>query len=356
MTEQIIINSRLLRTAILAPAFTGCATLPDASVNYYLPKSETEITVTQTIVCDPSGYPNVTNALSAKTKYSADYDYKKSGFQLSLKGLDGAFSDTDVTVSLTEDGRLSGINSSQTGQAEPIIKAAVATGLSLATLAAAPLVGGAAPWCSQPAAKKPVTITYLAGPLGGVALATTTTKNIPLDVDLASAAIYSQVSGSSDFAKDLAPELFVGVGHQSKSISEEAYVDGVPVTLPIIQRIPLTLRWGKDNGGNALTVATQSLDLPVESGERSYDIHIPTSAMFGTQKFVLALADSGAVTKVQYVKDTGLANGFSASQDVISPLKRKTVADEANELKAQADLIVQQQRLAACKANPSSCK
>ena len=61
---------------------------------------------------------------------------------------------------------------------------------------------------------------------------------------------------------------------------------------------------------------------------------------------------------IQYVKTTGEANAFTAAQDVLTPLKPESATDKASDIKAQADIIYEQQRLAACKANPSvdNCK
>jgi hypothetical protein len=347
-------NKNLFYAAGLMSVLTGCAELPNATITYYLPKSNTTITATQTIACDSAKNPSVTVMLNAKPTYTADYSEagKKS---IAIKSLDGALSDTDVTVSLTEDGRLKGINSSQTGQAEAVIKEAVTVAAAIVAVGFVDGVKPAPNWCASAAASKPVTITYTAGPYQYKDLVFDKDATpIQMVVDSGSLAVYHAVKKTS-LGKNLEPALVIHASQEIQPVSEESPTAGVPVTLPRMRKVTLELFWGVDDKFEPMSVGTQDLFLPGEGANRTFALNIPPSAMFGTQKFVLQLADSGAITSIQYVKTTGAASALTAGQDVLAPFKPESTADRAADVKAQADLIAQQQRLAACKAVPSTC-
>jgi hypothetical protein len=70
---------------------------------------------------------------------------------------------------------------------------------------------------------------------------------------------------------------------------------------------------------------------------------------------VLALHDSGAVTSLKYGKINGISSAADAAHAIAGQLKKETAADTAAEVKGEADLIVQQQRLARCRTAPASC-
>ena len=77
--------------------------------------------------------------------------------------------------------------------------------------------------------------------------------------------------------------------------------------------------------------------------------------MFGKQSFTLTLADSGAVTAVDYGKVSGASGGLNASTSAMGTMVPESTANKAADMKAQADLIAQQQRLVRCQAQPDKC-
>lgn len=344
-------NRNLLHATWLVPILTACAVLPDATITYYLPKSRTTITVTQTIACDSSKNPNVTLVLNVKPTYMADYsDAAKE--RIAIKALDSAMSDTDVAVALTEDGRLKSINSTQTGEAEAVIKEVVTVAATVAALGVVPTAKGKPNWCESPTAEKPVTITYKAGPYEykDLVFASDTPKD--MTVDSSSQALYDAVSKTS-LGASLKPGLGIHAAQTIQPVEQKNISDGVPVALPRMSKVQIELFWG---AGASASVDTQDLFLPSEGTDRTFMLYIPSSAMFGTQKFVLSLTDSGAISSIQYAKTTGAASALTATQDVLNPLKPESTADRAAVIKAQADLIYEQQRLAGCRANPAACK
>jgi hypothetical protein len=348
-----------LFAAILGASLSGCAVLPDATITYYLPTSDTTVNVTQTIACDKAKNPNVTVTLSVKASYRADYS--PAGEQrIAIKSLDGSFSDTDVDFTLTEDGRLKGINSSQTGQGQTIIKDVVTVAVAAAAIAGT----GVEPpknWCAQPGSDKPVTIAYNAGsvPLKFEGVVLSSRRKLTLQYDTSSATAFDTVSPYFPDDK-LSPTVYIEVAQAIKPVSEGGTPDGVPVTFPRMHKVTFNAYWGLDDQAKPMLVATQDIFIPDEKpgAERTFVLHIPPSAMFGTQKFVVGLSDSGAITDIHYAKGSGAAGALEAGQSVVNPLKPESTADKASELKAQADLIYQQQRLAACRASTSieNCK
>lgn len=349
-----------LLAAGLGGILAGCAQLPNATITYYLPKSSTTISVTQTVACDASKNPNVTMMLNAKPTYSADYD--AGGQPISIHLLDGALSDTDVTVTLTDDGRLKTINSSQTGQAEAVIKEVVTVAASAAALFTIQVGDKLPSWCSTKASAKPVTITYTATVNGKPfaykdLIVSDDTPILQLAPDSSSQPVYDAIQKTS-LGKGLMPVLVIHPSRILQPVSEKSQTDGIPVVLPIMHKVSLELFWGIDASGQPRHVDGQDLLLPAEGDNRTFTLHIPPSAWFGTQKFVLIATDSGAVTSIQYVKATGATSAFTAGQDILNPLKPESATDKASDIKAQADIIYQQQRLAACKASPSvdNCK
>ncbi|WP_133647940.1 hypothetical protein [Paraburkholderia flava] len=338
-----------IHSAWLVIILTGCAVLPDATITYYLPKSQTAITATQTIACDSQKILSVTTVLNAKPAYMADYTRKAE--PLHIQKLDGMMSDTDVAVTLTDDGRLKSINSTQTGEAEAVIKEAVTVAAGVAAVAFT-----STRWCDGPNSEKPVTITYSAGPLDYKQMAVAQDTNKDMKIDDASQALYKTVSASTldgePIGDSLMPTLVIHPAQPIQTVEQTEIKDGVPITLPKMQKIRVELLWGLKS---KTSVGTQDLYLPREGENSTFSLDIPSSAWFGTQKFILSIADSGGITSIEYGKNTGTASALTATQDVLSA-KSDVTTDRIANLKAQADLIAAQQRLAGCKTKPAECK
>ena len=116
---------------------TGCATaMPQLTQTYFLPKAETDFTVIETLGCNADNSALVTAVnVSAPTHYIPDYDNPQA-FNIGKLG-GGGLSDTDFTISMQPDGRLSGVNSTATGEGGAVVTAAV--GLVSAATGKSPL-------------------------------------------------------------------------------------------------------------------------------------------------------------------------------------------------------------------------
>jgi hypothetical protein len=87
----------------------------------------------------------------------------------------------------------------------------------------------------------------------------------------------------------------------------------------------------------------------------TYELAIPKAAVFGKQSFSLTLAESGAVTSVDYGKLSGASGALNAATSAVGAAAPESTANKAAEVKSQADLIAQQQRLVRCQAQPDKC-
>jgi hypothetical protein len=82
---------------------------------------------------------------------------------------------------------------------------------------------------------------------------------------------------------------------------------------------------------------------------------IPKAALFGKQTFSLSLSEAGTITAVDYGKQTGAAGALNAAGSIATAVDPETPTAKAADLKAQADIIAQQQRLLRCQRAPASC-
>jgi len=98
-------------------------------------------------------------------------------------------------------------------------------------------------------------------------------------------------------------------------------------------------------------------DPVVESSHRRSPGHAhgrwgPSPAAFGKTAFGVGLSDYGSITSLHY----GATNGAPDAAGAIAKAQPKTAEDKANDIKGQADLIAQQQRLITCRVSPQTCK
>ena len=332
-----------------AVVLAGCAHTPPVDVTYFLAQSEASFKVIRTVACDDGDNAIVATTVTPTVRHSAD---RKTGAQtLSLAALKGAFSDTDVKFDFYEDGRLKGVNASSTGQGESIFKSAI----SLLTAAAA----GELPRDNLPGecAKikkwgggKPLTLTYE----GGIDLAKDPLKT---------AQLLSPEAGSVYYANELKQAL----GDVCAAVtSRGATSTSAPAQYaPSKEGEPLLTLRQPGHATVSITAGPPGLCQadPLWSGEvlvgqfgQSYVLPLPRPAAFGKQVFSVAVAESGAITSLQYASNTGAGQVLNLAGSAWTAAQGTTDAQEAAALKAEADVIAAQQRLVQCKANPETCK
>lgn len=113
-----------MKLILLAIMFltVGCSTLPNATVHYQHARTILTVESTQTVGCQKFGddyVPHTSATVTYTPKYVVD---PNKGSQFSFASLNRYFSDGNATVSLTDDGRLSSINTSTTGVGKTLTK------------------------------------------------------------------------------------------------------------------------------------------------------------------------------------------------------------------------------------------
>jgi hypothetical protein len=332
--------------ALLVIALIGCAIVPDVTFTYYPATWESTITVTQTVACTEKKDRLVAlSSVAVTTKYASDLS--STPRPLKVRDLSGPFGDSDITMTFAEDGRLKGINQSSTGQGDAIIKAAIAVGAAMYTIAAKDIRTPVAPmppscdviekWGSG----KPVTLYYKKA-VGPADIGTLVT----LDIAPESEGLYTDIA--------------VALPKPTSTISSASALQSggrrSSDTRPSSDTVLLKLQ---DIG--IVTVSTVALGKPLGEAsviipqEGTYELPIPKPALFGKQTFAIALNDSGAVSTLSYGKIDGSASALSSLSALASA---QTTGENARlaDLKARADLMAQQQRIVLCESKPDQCK
>lgn len=327
---------------VVATALGGCASTPDVTATYYLPSAMLEVSVIRTVGCDALDNPSVATSVLSKVVYSRDEGQSR---QISLKELDGAWTNTEMTVNFYEDGRLSGINTAQTGQGTEIVKSA-------AVLAAAVMAAAGTPQ----AIKDACTLVRKVAKDKGVTLTFTTTE--AFDSGSTFSKVIEPAADSAAYYKTLKPVMgdvcLKGVQRDPKPRRAAFRGDAkghimVGLVEPAIFDIHV-LQAG--NEPCTSRVWTAPVAVP-QRGER-YDLVIPKARAFGKQTFAVSVAESGAVTMLKYGKDSGAAGVMTAGSELAGAFTT-TAAEAAARMDAEADIIAQQQRLIRCRTDPTTC-
>jgi hypothetical protein len=330
-------------TASLLGLLAGCAALPRATVKYPLAESRISVKVIRTVACDTGDNFVVVNSTTPTVKHVAAERLTEA---LDLSALRGTFSDTDIKFNFYDDGRLKDINATTVGQGEAIFKTVMTIAKSAAGLLEVRKTFAAeCAWLKAVANGKPLTLTYE----GGVDLGNMAQQVIPAD------------TASLVYDKTLAPLI----GNVC-TIVERGKAPDVPVLAASTDRfVLLTVR---QPGSAKLTVRAGrndtacdgadiwSGDIAVAQFGTRYGIPIPAAALFGKQVFAASFAESGALTSLQYASNTGAGQLANVINTGLTTFQGDSAAQKAANLKAEADLIVQQQRLTQCLADGSSCK
>jgi hypothetical protein len=355
--------ARLLLLGAVLLGTVACSHLPEASVGYYLTKTTVRIKVVRTVACDASGRLVLAEAASPAVTHSAHRGGKREALDLAQFGY--RFRDADLKFEFFDDGRLKALNATTTGQGEAALNTAIKiASVALAAAAAVPPDGKGTvvpPECqtiADASKDKPLTLTYEAEIVPSYAVGLPNTpapaidrvlKPIPPDI-------------GSDF---YAGKLAHAIGSVCASL-EKADAPPIPVEQKKDAKGPTLL--ARHPGLALVRVYTSgpscdprpgyeiwSGELPVSQFGTDYRIPIPVSGIFGKQVVSLTFADSGALTTVQYGTTPGATQMLSVLNTGVTELQGHTAA-RAAQVKAEADLLAQQQRLVQCRADPATCK
>jgi len=329
-------NLKRCAAGLLPCSLAACALSPDVTLTYYPARAESTVTVTQSIACDKDKtVVLLAHAVAIDTVYASDYAQPQ---QLRLAAMGGAFGASDAAFKFSDDGRLKSVNASAAGPGEAIVKAA--SSLSALALTRTPLDNPCTA-IGRWGGDKPLTVVYArrlayADEDGGALLA--------VPPEPASLHLYEQLQGLAIGLPALT--LRATVTPVRPPATGAAASDG-DAGLALKGTAGVRLELFADAG------AIGSADVTIPYGP-TYHLPLPRSGLFGKQAFALTLSDAGAITSVSYGGDTGtaaLANSAGVAAQALP-----STAEQASALKAQADLIRQQQRLSLCRLAPADCR
>lgn len=330
----------------------GCSTVPEVAYHYYPARALAFASVVQTVDCTADKQALViVNTPEVKTQYEAD---RTSGpVTINFRQKTEAFSDNSRTFTFFSDGRLKSVNATSTGQGEAILKSVISLVGAVAPLggggdtrAAAPL-----PECTVIAnwgGGKPVTLNYRAS----IDFNSQTDAGTPFPISPApdSAALHSLLRARLPILQgSITPSASEWAG-ASFDPSAHSRKNHVYLKLRKVRNAQLDLR------AQGQKIWSGNVIVPDARKEGEYVLAIPHAALFGEQSFALTLTEAGAIDTITYGKKTGAAGPLNVLTAAATAAAPDGAAARAAELKAESDLIVQQQRLARCRAQPDQCQ
>jgi hypothetical protein len=374
--DGMAMERKILSVAASLVLLSGCATVPDVSLQYPKVAWRLSAQVVVTVACNEAKSDIVYSHGAIFTpSYSAD---PGSPLTLNTRALRRWGADVELAATFTEDGRLRSINHASTGQGEAIAKSFVAFDaarvlagggpISLAeSVKPKPPIG---PLCDDMAkwgGGKPVSIVYA----GAAAVCDVAGNQCDGRATPAPQALALRPDNPV-FAERLEqhlPRYFLSLSRAPQGANKPVSVnaDGgretVPLSLQEMMRVTVRVCTrthaaaapGTDAECQGFEeskspIATMTLTVPDST---TYTLPIPKAALFGRQTFSLTLGDAGNVTSVSFGRTSGTPGALNALTS-LAGIQAPTA--EIAALRAEADLIVAQQRLVACRAQPSTCK
>lgn len=334
---------RLILLLCIGIFLCSCGKNPDVSIHYYLSKTEVTVRVIRTVTCDEGDQIFTASNATIIPNHFADLNNSRT---LNISQLDSLFSNSDVSFNFYDDGRLKGINATNTGQGEAILKSVVSL---VASVSALDLDEKYTEECEyinggKNTRDKSVTLTYE----GLVTL----TKGTETDVAI-------KPEDTVHFEK---------LGHVLGSVN--VLVESVQTTTPPLSRNDLdsddVLLKLRQPAQASLVISAGRGGIHDESElsrgvvavghlGTEYFVPIPRPAVFGKQEFSITVEPAGTATLLRYGNETGVAQLLAVGTAISNELREPTTAERVAEIKAEADLIAQQQRLVRCRADPDTC-
>ncbi|WP_226688826.1 hypothetical protein [Ruegeria arenilitoris] len=331
------------RLLALILVISSCGKIPEVSSNYYLTKTDIRVDVTRSVTCNSLDELVVLNSVAPILTNSAD---TTSQHVLDFQQFSGPFSDPDVKVQFFEDGRLKSLNSTQTGTAKQVVE-------SVLTVVAA----GRSRILDKEDGEEFNACKYIEDKKNKNTGLLTLQYSKELTVPSTNIQEIKPVDGSLVHHLKLEKHL----GNLFTRISAANYsrlkhpVDNnnEDQTNVLIARQLTRVNFAvqSDLKGEKIWEGAALMALP----GNEYGIPIPRKAAFGSQELVIEFADSGSLETLRYAAKSGAGDAGALASAVIDEAQGSTVTEQANELKAEADLIKQRHRLTVCQADPSKC-
>lgn len=337
---------RTLMPIVLGAVASGCASLPDETLRYHLPTWQATIVATRTVACEkdpttakPWKNPTLGPATAIVTPtYSSD---PKAWANLPIKKLERWYADQDLTVTLTDDGRLKSINTTSTGDGSNVVKSMVslaATSRGATSLKTAGTPDDGSRLCEQ--------IRKLAAKDSTSAAVTFRTR---VDRDTSPGSVLDlKVDEPFNGIEAAFPKLKATLTFEPMQVSgSESPPAGDHLAIELRQVAKAIVLLGEGDK----EIERHEFFVPTTAARY---LQVPRAPMFGQTNLELELAESGAITKVKYGRKSGAADAAGAVEELAK--LRSTPAAKTEQLKAEADLIAAQARLDKCRKDPENCK
>ena len=327
----------------------GCARTPPVTLHYPLATSALELRLIRTVGCDSSNMPVIANTVTSKTLHTADVTKIRS---TELGKIDGALANSELKAEFYPDGRLKGVNATTVGQGETIIKAAIklaetAADASLTDADRQAIVASCTEF-KKAFADKVLTLGFeLRDDLSA------DEQSVPIPPDDGSRLQYLKYrtlvgDACLRFGEIRRPAKPTGLYRRSRG---EVTIKALQPAL--VEAVVTSARPGRCRSAESSKLWTALV--PAAQHGEEYEIPIPRAAFFGKQVFAVALDESGALTSLQYNKDSGAGGLLNTAQAGLDALQT-TKTEEIAALKSEADLIAAQQRLVRCQTSPATCQ
>ncbi|HYC74482.1 hypothetical protein [Brevundimonas sp.] len=334
--------------ALAGVAVTACASMPPVTVQYYPTTGSTDVTVLETLACTPDRMGIVAvYALKPETRYFR----APNAHSVALRQVIPAWSDGSAGFTFYEDGRLKSINSTATGRGEEIIKAAIGL-ISVAAGVPAAAATGQKSAGDEPPQRSLCDGKFDADGKGVLTIEHTASFDhdefTPGNVTLSMTQRNREIRSSFGAAL---PTLRLTAGDPRRLSPTAVYTGQAD---PYLVMLPLNHTAAVDLVLTTLSDETITSTIVIAESDE-YEIPLPRAAPFGENSLSLGLAESGAVTALTYGTKSGVAGAANGGATILGLFGEDSAAVQAAEVKGEADLIAQLQRLARCRADPASC-
>lgn len=363
----------------------GCASTPDLTVRYYPTKTSYNVEVTRSLACNNQNPLSVNNVKFTSIN-SADHE---TPYFINIKNLDGKMANTSITFDFYSDGRIKGINSSSEGKGKEIIESSFKVLKSITSGGLQSLSQTEdCDYIKKHGGKNEVlTLVY---DQSYTDLESGLFKSI--EPTFASRAHHEKLNDTFgnvfiNFSKIINPHTSCPVQIKGQNHKCSLYIQSKlnecsskstgDEKAACLKKLTTTQEHDSEYGEylilrdpgqvNAIVSVCNTHDNCKPEGKLTeveliasqtgyvYEVPIPKAAVFGGQKFQIALDEFGSMSKLKYDKDTGIGQALNATDSFLQNFQKQTDAEKLLEIKTRADLIAQQERLAQCEADSSNC-
>ncbi|WP_370240155.1 hypothetical protein [Marisediminitalea sp.] len=364
----------------------GCASAPDINLGYYVPKVTSTLTTSATFWCTTDSskkytlHQNVSHSL--KHKYSEDFE---NLYFINPDKIEGVFTSSEFSMAYNGS-RLGSLTAKSVGEGDKVIDVAIAAVGLFKSNVAAPGATSSDITNACTEIEKYGTKTKLADDT--IKLFTTVTNEMTIsykktggaanvghefdctktsvDALCESSDIYKTENSSLDVTlfKDYIkpPKVKIKIGDEPKIIQQynskcsdstvTKYISCLTDENEIVSRQPRKVSISLENDSGNVLLAKVPLAVPQYG--KIFTLPIQHGALFGGTTSSITFAEDGTVKEIQY-NTTGGTESLGTAVSKASDTLKTSSEERAAELKSEADLLYQKQRLEKCKVSPSTC-